>query len=163
MLGAAIGWVVNKVMDWGWYALTKDDFSFNRSPEPTSSAFHNSYTSPYEVSNSRKFFTANLVGRYGTPFGLDEYLLTIDLNYPEASQIQRECEAGYYDGPLVPVYQRVPVKERHQPVVARVASQYRLRNGDYDAEYINGLADRLGNEHLGVGVKVNGQEKYLML
>jgi hypothetical protein len=163
VIGAAIGWVVNKVMDWGWYKLNESDMRFNASPAPTTNAFHNSFTNPHEVSNNACQFGSRRIAGYDEDFGMDDYTMNFDMNYPELRQIRAEFEARVYISPLIPVSKRVPVEEKHKPVIQQAARQYRLRPGDYDAEYVNVVVDKKKNEHVGVGARVDGQDKYLLL
>jgi len=161
--GAVIGWFVNKVLDTAWKRIPERSLDVVRNPAPTRNVHHNSFATPYVITNNGYHVKPVVLRAYGASVGTGRFLLTYDLNYPEAAQVKRETEGGVFTKPIVPTTMRYAPKEKHAKVIRKAADRYDLRAGDYKADYVDIFTDNKKKEHYGVGVSIGKKNRFLAL
>lgn len=162
IFSAGIGWLMGRVLDQIW-PQEPNDYGLTETPKPTpsKSGFHNDFAERYMITNRDLWIQPRRNNLYGCQVGLEEYLLLIDVNGLELTQIKREFE--YYDSAMIPFDYRRPFNATyHRATFEEVKKAYDFDATPADINYVQTFRDNEKREHLGFAV-TRGEKSHLLL
>lgn len=147
-----VGWLVGAWLE-AEYSIDVDDFTYEPDPEPSGDDFNDAFAQPHVNGNKTTYFQAQ------RGLAMDEHLQR-DFNGVELAQLHRERNLN---GPMIAKTRRLEPKAKWRGGMNRIAANYGLLKGQAAVEYVNGLIERDGTEHIGVGVTLNDDRKAYLI